>query len=230
MVARRRAVCLVLAPLGGLGLIWASGVIFWLALGVVMVGLAGVLLPVQSPRARFAPTTMVVGSVIVGLVLLETALWLWEKGCIQASLLPEKLMRVLAKRTRVGQLLDERSAALVRMLGLKPDFYADLLVDFDARYERFGDDVAAMNEFVTGSGLPPMVAMVLDQYPRLNGPGRQLAIAAERQLRAAGIETVSSEDIYRRYDGRSFRVSRWEGHPNEEAHAIWASELAATIR
>jgi hypothetical protein len=87
-----------------------------------------------------------------------------------------------------------------------------------------------MNELVTGSGLPPMVAMVLDQGPRLDGPGRQLALAAERQLRAAGIEVVDSEDFYRRYDGTNFGVSRWESHPNEEAHAIWASELATTIR
>jgi hypothetical protein len=41
---------------------------------------------------------------------------------------------------------------------------------------------------------------------------------------------VESEDFYRRYDGRTFRVSRWEHHPNEEAHAIWASELADWIR
>jgi lysophospholipase L1-like esterase len=396
MVARRRAVCLVLALLGGLGLIWASGVVFWLALGVVMVGLAGVLLPGQSRRARFAPIALAIGSVILGLVLLEAALWLWERAASEPlpefdaqarevpiapdlppeirakiarmqsalimppawqkrdlakmpgtdpfiwhgivhqidhngmrrdeplpppdprgfrimvvgdsltygegidaywaypaqleralapdfrvevlnlgiraqasedildtvrrflpqlepdlvvygvclndflergrgqqaapSLLPEKLMKILTKRTSVGRLLDERSDALMRVLGLQPDFYADLLADFDARYERFGGDVAAMNGFVTGSGLPPMVAMVLDQGPRLHGPGRKVALAAEHQLRAAGIETVPSDDFYRRYDGRSFSVSRWEGHPNEEAHAIWAAELAAAIR
>jgi hypothetical protein len=78
MVARRRAVCLVLAVLGGLCLLWASGVVFWLTLGVVMVGLAGVLLPVQSRRARFAPIALVIGSMTVGLALLEFALWLWE--------------------------------------------------------------------------------------------------------------------------------------------------------
>jgi hypothetical protein len=144
--------------------------------------------------------------------------------------LPRKLIKILTKRTRVGLLFDERSAALLRMLGFTPDFYGDLLAGFGARYRRFGSDVAAMNDLVMGSGLPPMVAMVLDQGPRLGGRGQQLALAAERQLRAAGIETVPSEDFYCRYDGRSFRVSRWEGHPNEEAHAIWASELAATIR
>jgi hypothetical protein len=57
-----------------------------------------------------------------------------------------------------------------------------------------------------------------------------VALAAGHQLRAAGIETVDSEDFYRRYAGTNFAVSRWEGHPNEEAHAIWASDLADRIR
>jgi len=75
-----------------------------------------------------------------------------------------------------------------------------------------------------------MIAMVLDHGPRLDGPGRQLALAAERQLRAAGTDTVESEDFYRRYGGTNLGVSRWESHPNEEAHAIWAHDLAERIR
>jgi lysophospholipase L1-like esterase len=147
-----------------------------------------------------------------------------------SAILPAKLTRILTRRTRVGQLLDERMSALKRSLGIDPSFYTELLADFDQRRERFGADVAAMNALVTGRGLPPIVAMVLDQAPRLDGPGRQLALAAEQELREAGIETVDSEAFYRRYDGRSFRVSRWEGHPNEQANAIWASELADVIR
>jgi lysophospholipase L1-like esterase len=394
MVSRRRSICLALLLLGSLGLVWASGIAFWLALGAVTVGVLGVLLPLARAEG-FARVTMVVGSVLVGLALLEAALWLWERlaaeplpefvaehgaiplppdlppsirtkiarmqdalvmptawqkrdladisgtdgfiwhgavhqidanrmrregpflpkdpkrlrivvagdsltygegidaywaypaqieralapdfrvevlnlgvrghasgdvldvlrrfvpelkpdlvvygvclndflerGRQQAppSLLPERLTKILTGRTRVGRLLDERFDALKRTLGLQPSFYADLLADFNARYQRFGDDVSAMNDLVTGSGLPAMVAMVLDQFPRLDGPGRQLALAAERQLRAAGMNLVDSEDFYRRYDGRTFRVSRWERHPNEEAHAIWASELADRIQ
>ena len=146
------------------------------------------------------------------------------------SLLPTKLTKILTRRTRVSRLLDERSGALKRSLGLWHDFYSQILADFDAGRRRFGDDVAAMNAFVTGSSLPPMIAMILDQAPRVEGPGRQLAIAAEQQLQEAGIQIVESEDFYRRYDGQSFRVSRWEGHPNEAAHAIWASQLAEVIR
>jgi hypothetical protein len=90
--------------------------------------------------------------------------------------------------------------------------------------------VSALNSFVTKRGLPPVVAIVLDQSPWLEGPGRQLAVAAEKQLHAAGIDTVDSEAFYRRFNGRDFKVSRWEGHPNEEAQAIWASMLAQRIR
>lgn len=144
--------------------------------------------------------------------------------------LPGKLKKNLLKRSRVARHVEEWYGALLRILGLRPDFYSELLADFDARRRRFGRDVAALNSFVKARGLPPVLAMVLDQSPRLDGPGRQLAVAAEEQLRAVGIDTVDSGAFYRRFNGRNFKVSRWEGHPNEEAHAISASMLAQNIR
>jgi lysophospholipase L1-like esterase len=144
--------------------------------------------------------------------------------------LPARFKKILHKRSRVARLVEERYDTLLRKLGLRPDFYSDLLAHFDRRRRRFGRDVAALNAFVTAQGLPPVIAMVLDQAPRLHGPGRRLAVTAEAELRAAGIDVVDSEAFYRRYDGQNFRVSRWEGHPNEEAHAIWASMLASKIR
>jgi hypothetical protein len=78
MLWSRRAICLGLVLIGALGLIWASGVVFWLALGVVMVGLVGVLLPLAGGTDRVAPVALVLGSAFVGLALVESALWLWE--------------------------------------------------------------------------------------------------------------------------------------------------------
>ncbi len=140
--------------------------------------------------------------------------------------LPDRLKKKLLKRSRVARQVEEWYGALLRIVGLRPDFYSELLADFDTRRRRFGRDVAALDSFVTERGLPPMVAMVLDQSPRLDGPGRKLAVAAEERLRAAGIDTVDSGAFYRRFNGRNFGVSCWEAHPNEEAHAIWASILA----
>jgi hypothetical protein len=73
MAGRRGAICLGLLLLGTLGLIWASGVAFWLALGVAAVGLLGVLLPLAAME-RFVRIAMVSASVFAGLALLESAL------------------------------------------------------------------------------------------------------------------------------------------------------------
>jgi lysophospholipase L1-like esterase len=144
--------------------------------------------------------------------------------------LPRAWKKALQRRTRVGRLLHERTDALLRRLGLRADFHGELLADFDAYRARFERDVREMNELVVASGRPPIVALVLDHAPKARGPGRELAAAAEQALRRAGIELVESDDYYRAFDGRDFRVSRWEGHPNEEAHAIWAGRLAARLR
>jgi hypothetical protein len=40
---------------------------------------------------------------------------------------------------------------------------------------------------------------------------RAVCTRCRAQLRAAGSETVPSEDFYRRCDGTNFAVSRWEG-------------------
>jgi hypothetical protein len=77
MASRRRAICLGLVPFGALGLVFASGVVFWLALDVVAVALVGILLPGPDTE-RFVPVAMVVGSAFAGLALVETSLWLWE--------------------------------------------------------------------------------------------------------------------------------------------------------
>jgi len=144
--------------------------------------------------------------------------------------IPNTVRKFFVRRTRAGRLLEDRYDALLRQLGLRPDFYADLLSDFAAYDERFGRDLVAMNAFVTERGLPPVIAMVLDQTPKLSGPGRRLALAAERQIAAAGMTVVETEAYYRRFDGRNFAISRWDGHPNEEANAIFATFLARVLR
>jgi hypothetical protein len=144
--------------------------------------------------------------------------------------LPKGMKRSLRRRSRVGRLVDERYGALLTRLGLRPDFYDELLAGFPGYRRRFERDVRAMNGFVVEQGLPPVVAMVLDPRPRWEGPGRTLALAAEAAMEAAGMVVVESENYYRRHDGRDFRVSRWDAHANEEANAIFASRFAAALR
>jgi len=79
-----------------------------------------------------------------------------------------------------------------------------------------------MNDLALSMGLPPIMAMVLNQYPDLNSKGYQIAMAAERHLTNAGMTVIPTEEFYRKYNKQLMMVSPWEGHPSAEAHKIFA--------
>jgi lysophospholipase L1-like esterase len=114
-------------------------------------------------------------------------------------------------------------------LGIFKDFVGQIVEDLPWLEPRFRNDLAAMNRIVTERGLPPVVTMVLDQYPSLNGPMRGVALTAERAAESAGMNVVLTDEYYRKYDGRALNVSNWEGHPNVEAHGIFARMFLARI-
>jgi lysophospholipase L1-like esterase len=144
--------------------------------------------------------------------------------------LPEALKNWLIANTRVGALSSDLYDGALRRLHLRTDFYDDILADFAGYQRRFAADVARMNEVVRAAGLPPLVALVIDQYPVYGGRGQQVARIAEDDFLKAGAEVIPSEPFYRAESGRNFAVSRWEGHPNEEVNAIWAGMIARALR
>jgi lysophospholipase L1-like esterase len=144
--------------------------------------------------------------------------------------IPKSWKTFLNKRTRVTRYLEDGYDTFLRRLRLRLDFYQDILKDTQGYQQRFARDVKAMNDFVLANGLPPIMAMVLDQFPNLNGPGYQTTLTAEKYLRAGGINVIDTGLYYQRYDKRVMMVSRWEGHPNEEAHAIFAAMLRAGLQ
>jgi lysophospholipase L1-like esterase len=131
--------------------------------------------------------------------------------------------------TRLGALAVRAYDQLLMRIGVRADFFTDILRDFRGYQQRFARDVAALNRLVTGRGLPPVTALVLNQFPALTGPGWRIGQLAEELLRGAGVTVVPSEYI-REHAGRNFAVSRWEGHPNAEAQRIFAGEFAAAVR
>jgi len=143
--------------------------------------------------------------------------------------IPEAWKKLAREQTRVAGIVETGYDRLLRRLGLRVDFYDDILRDFGDYQERFGRDVAAINALAVERGLPPVFAMVLDQAPRLEGRGHRVAHIAESLLAEAGMTVVPSDDFFRRYDGESFAISRWEGHPNEEGMAIFSAMLAETL-
>ena len=135
------------------------------------------------------------------------------------------LPRWLQERARVLELLDGGAVQAQMALGVATDFYQDILRDFGACQARFREDVTAMNALVTSAGLPPMVALVLDNFPDPGGPGARIAAVADAACRDAGMRVVDRSDYDRRFAGLRMPVSRWECHPNEVAHAAWADLL-----
>ncbi|HWR97061.1 MAG TPA: GDSL-type esterase/lipase family protein, partial [Candidatus Methanoperedens sp.] len=131
--------------------------------------------------------------------------------------------------TRLGALVAAAYDRLLMRIGVRVDFYTDILRDFRGYQQRFARDVAALNRVVTARGLPPVVAMVLNQSPRRDGPGWRIGEMAAELMRAAGLAVLPA-DYIRANAGRTFAVSRWEGHPNAEAHRLFAGEFAAAVR
>jgi hypothetical protein len=143
---------------------------------------------------------------------------------------PAGLERFLHDRTRLARVLADLYDRSLRVAGLRVDFFDDILKDFEGYQQRFRHDASEMNTFVTTRGLPPVVAMVLDQYPNLVGRGHKIAQAAEGYLKETGMEVIETEEYYQRLNGHAMAVSLWEGHPNEEAHAIYSSMIEKKLR
>ena len=114
-------------------------------------------------------------------------------------------------------------------LGIFKDFVSEIVEDLPRLEPRFRNDLAAMNRIVTERSLPPVLTMVLDQYPSINGRLRRLTSIAERAAESAGMNVIPTDDYYRENDGRALHVSNWEGHPNVEAHGIFARMFLSRI-
>ena len=141
-----------------------------------------------------------------------------------------RLPKLIRTRTRVGPVAELLiSNALIR-LGITRDFFDDILYSVPEYRARFARDVAELEQIVRANGLPPVIAVVLDQFPEEDGKGQQIALLAEESLAAAGINVLRTDDYYRRFSGVStLRVSKWEQHPSEEANAIWALMLEQAV-
>jgi hypothetical protein len=142
---------------------------------------------------------------------------------------PITVKRILLEKTRLGRMVSDAYDIFLMKIGLRNDFYTDILKNFKDYQTRFAQDVKGMNMFVLNRGLPPIVAMVLDQCPELHSKGYQIAMAAEQHLTNAGFTVIPIDPFYRNYNKQQMMVSLWEGHPNEEAHKIFADFLVAYL-
>lgn len=130
--------------------------------------------------------------------------------------------------TRLGGFLARQYNSLLMSLGIRVDFLRDILRDFKGCQERFARDVAEMNTVVTAAQLPPITTMVLHAHLN-NSKSLPIIAIAERLMYQVGMNVVPSQHYLERHAGQLMTVSRWEGHPNAEAHAMYAHELLPHI-
>jgi lysophospholipase L1-like esterase len=145
--------------------------------------------------------------------------------------IPTMVKEFLEARSRLARLVADSYDRALRSAGMRPDFFDDILKDFSDYQRRFGRDVAAMVDLAHAHGDVPLVTMILQQYPKVDGRGHRVAAIAEALLHDAGFDVIDVQSYYRAYHGsRNLQVSPWEGHPNELANALFASLIIRSMR
>ncbi len=150
-------------------------------------------------------------------------------GHAYAFPLRKSLKHALMRQSRIIKLVSDGYHAALLRLGLRADFYDQILFNFRDYQGRFARDVKLMNEEVVAQGLPPITAMVLDQFPTPQSRRHRITEVAESALKSAGMTVIPTDSYYRHFAGARFGISKWEGHPNEIAHAIWATMISAQL-
>lgn len=140
--------------------------------------------------------------------------------------LPKWIVTPIETKTRIGALVsDSYNRSLIR-LGIRRDFYSDILKNFNDYQDRFGRDLIELNRFVVEQTGAPVLAMVLDQFPQ-SKQGYEISRVAEAKARAASMNVIPTDDYYKQYGNGSVQlyVNKWEGHPNELANRIFAEMI-----
>jgi len=132
----------------------------------------------------------------------------------------------IATHSRLGALAAVGFEQFLLKTGLAPDFFDDILSDFGGYATRFRSDMGELEQILK----VPVVGMVLNQYPA-DPRGRKIGRIAEAAMRQAGIIVVPSDPYLDAMAAVKpvWNVNRFEGHPNVEAHRIFATELSNAI-
>jgi lysophospholipase L1-like esterase len=165
--------------------------------------------------------------VMYGVCLNDITEWYRELSTELAWSIPPIIGAPFSEKTKVGQLISVGYNQLLMQIGARRDFYRDILKRFDPTDDKFFRDVKAINQLSLQYSGNPVLVLVLNHAVGTNKPehlSRKLSEIIEKQALSAGADVIPAKTFYDEYgDGHiPLRVSRWEGHPNENAHGIWA--------
>ncbi len=144
--------------------------------------------------------------------------------------IPRNLKTILLQKSLTGAFLARKYNDALIKLGIRESFISDILKDFNSHQKRFSKNAKEINNYILNLGLPPIIAMVLDQCPGCDTKQYNLTSTAEKYLSQAGMTVIPTKDYYAKYWGQSMIVSSWEKHPNEKAHRIFANYFFQKIK
>jgi lysophospholipase L1-like esterase len=102
-------------------------------------------------------------------------------------------------RTRIGPVAELLISNAMTRLGLTRDFFDDILHGIPQYRDRFARDAADLSRFVQAHEIPPLIALVLDQFPEIGRRGQHIAWLAEQALAAAGMSVLNTGEYYPRF-------------------------------
>jgi hypothetical protein len=99
--------------------------------------------------------------------------------------LPEEVKKPF-EGTRLGAMTTELYNRALLGLGIRDDFFADILKDFRGYQTRFKRDLVELNRLAESETGKPVVALVLDQFPN-DERGHRIARIAEAAAVECGV-------------------------------------------
>jgi hypothetical protein len=132
--------------------------------------------------------------------------------------LPDNFKLFMENKTAIGQFFSKGYDKLLLKFEIRNDYLGDFINGY--YQDNFKKEIKVMNDYVINNNITPIISMVLDNTP--NEKTKKVTSIIEQILEKEGMQVIPTNDFYERYFGLKFQVSRWEPHPNEEAHKIYA--------
>jgi lysophospholipase L1-like esterase len=159
--------------------------------------------------------------------------------------IPEGVKTVLISNSKLVSWLTIKYDQLVMNAGLRPNVFTSLEAAYDPSSDEWKVFVAAyrrMLEWTQAQRIPPpLVGLFLTTPypdPRMNDfidmtPAIRVQDRFTRQVEGAlngmGIPTVDYVPLFQRHNQQNMMVSKWEGHPNAQAHQLYAEGFLDAI-
>ena len=145
--------------------------------------------------------------------------------------LPEGIKSWLINRISMCNYFARKYDEFLRKNHMRRDFFDDIILSLQqnsAIHQDFLRNAQQMNALSREVCRADVLSAVLDQYPG-DQRGRLVGEQAVAIMKKAGMNVIDHRPYFRGREQEQFYVSKWEGHPNEECHRIFAQMFYKAI-